>query len=219
MTKDTDKDINSITQLIQSQVSLPEHSNAVVDNNVYIFNYIEDDYRWHVLIPLHQLVCKLKIKMFNKVKEAKKKKQSKIEAEEINIFIDSGGGEVTLCWATCALLVEAKTYGILINTIIVGRASSAASYIAVLGDNRTMYECGYHGIHYGRDLSLNVQNKHCVETHSKRMLDNFNTTLKHYKKYTKAPKSLLDKWLKEEITYLSSEDCLKYSFIDSIIYM
>lgn len=219
MKKDkNEKEITAITQLFQPQVTaLPEHSNGVVDNNVYIFDYIEDDYRWQVLIPLHNLINKHKTKLLNKLKEAKKTKSNKIEVEEINVFIDSGGGEVTLCWATCALLSEAKECGIMVNTHIIGRASSAASMIAVMGNYRTMYESSYHGLHYGNECGVGIQNKHCIETHTKRMLDNFDSTLKHYKKYTKAPLKKLNSWLNEEITYLNSDECVRYGLVDEII--
>lgn len=200
----------NLASLFQQQLvpTLPERSNCMVENRVYILDYMEDDYRWQVLLPLNEYIIK--------TQKAIENDEFKEDAH-IQFFIDCGGGEVSLMWATLALMKVAKRSGIIIDTFIYGRAASAASEIAIYGDNRYMYESSYHGIHFGCEFASNVQNKHGIDTNRDRMYSNFESTLSHYLKNTKATKQQLEKWLKEEITYLNSKQCKKLGFVDKVI--
>lgn len=67
-----------------------------------------------------------------------------IKSDEINVYINSGGGEVYSGFAIYNMLVNHKAK---INVIIEGIAGSIASVIAMAGDNITIYESAAIMIH------------------------------------------------------------------------
>ena len=136
----------------------------------------------------------------------------------LNFIINSPGGESYTMMTIVGLINLARLYDIVINTFVLGEAGSAASLIAVSGDNRFMSNISRHFIHFGSIWDVTQKHseieKICYQ--NKEYAENLVGL------YLKASKGLLTRTKlleleSDERGYLNAEDCVKYGLCDSII--
>lgn len=139
------------------------------------------------------------------------------ENKSLNIFINSSGGSVMLMNTIIGLISMAKLRGIKVNTYVFGIAASAASVIAVLGDNRVMSLNGMHFVHFGT-IPQYLTKITEIEKSSK-----FVTKLQQQAEdiYLSCCKNLTHKkyleLIEDEMGYITAEDCLALGFCDEIV--
>lgn len=137
--------------------------------------------------------------------------------KEFNIVINSPGGSVDVMNQISALITMAKLRNIKVVTWVLGWAASAASIIAVQGDDRWMSRNAIHMIHFGS----------MVEFFSKEteLAKSFKFTQEYTRRMQKiyldhCPKLTYEK-LKEleedEMGRLWADECLKLGICDHII--
>jgi ATP-dependent Clp protease, protease subunit len=133
-----------------------------------------------------------------------------INADEINVRINSYGGEVFTASAIYSML---KRHKATINVFVDGIAASAASVIAMAGDKITMPENAMIMIH--NPLTGMVGNANELRETAD-LLDKVRDTLvATYKAKTGLDDATIVNLLDEE-TYLNAQEALEYGFIDDI---
>ena len=168
----------------------------VKENNIYILNELYEQF--HLIFPsVIELI------------------QSK--PKEINIYIDTIGGDLNLAFAFTSLMQEYQRNGGKVNTHIIGRCNSSGVVISIIGNFRTMTKFSDFIIHYGED-TYNM--KSYGET--KQVLKNIkykNIVLKkHLERYTNLPKKILNKIFDNgDRIFITDEEAIKYRIIDMVI--
>lgn len=185
-------------EILTNQVSA--NCNFVDEGNVYILGEFNDTISMNVIPKLVTLIAKKSLE----------------KNPQINIFINSYGGEAKALYGLLCLLQDAKDQGIKIVTIVMGRACSCGSMLAVMGDERLMYRHALHLAHLGQDfacVSTNAQ----VDKVAKKFKFAFKQVLEHYHACTGCPKKTLEKILHDDESWLDPEECLKLGFATHII--
>ena len=136
----------------------------------------------------------------------------------LTIIINSPGGQVDVMMTIIGLINIAKLNNITILTFVLGLAGSAASMIAIQGDERFMSHISKHFVHFGCVFDITskhseiekiyLQNKQYSESMVNLYLDACNGKL--------SKKVLLD-LQSDERGYLTAEECLEYGLCDTII--
>ena len=136
-----------------------------------------------------------------------------------DVAINSGGGDVDAARGIASMFALAKSHGAIIRTHNIGRAASAASWLAVQGTPgyRIMSEDAYNLIHYGnitvngsRDNELKIATQ--MGAKSREML--FTT----YEKYTTLTAKDLEKFKSvEKSGQLFAKQCLSKHICDWIL--
>lgn len=174
--------------------------NFVSENNCYINDVISNETCSYMVADLYHAINDMKDKKMN----------------ELNIYLNSPGGDVNTLLSILNCLQIAKDNGIKINTYVTGEAASSASIIAVFGDERYIYEYGRHFVHFG-----SIKSKITKETEINKAYKDTKEHLKFmqemYLIYTNIPKEKLNALMEDEYGYLSAKDCKKYGFVDKII--
>lgn len=138
--------------------------------------------------------------------------------KKLMFFINSPGGCVYTMMTIIGLMNMARLNNIEVFTFVLGLAGSAASILAVQGDQRFMSDISRHFVHFGCIFDVTTkqteiekaykQNKEYVEDMQNLYLNACNN------KFTK---EVLQKLQSDERGYLNAEQCLKYGLCDVII--
>lgn len=133
-------------------------------------------------------------------------------------IINSPGGEVDTMFTLVGLMNMARLYNIEIYTFVLGIAGSAASMLAIQGDERYISTLSRHFVHFGciYDMTtkhseiekMYVQNKEYADNMINLYLDACGNKLS---------RTELLRLQSDERGYLSAEQCLKYGLCDFII--
>lgn len=131
-------------------------------------------------------------------------------AKRINVYINSGGGEV---FAAVAMAQQLKKHKAEVHTYVEGIAASAATIIAMAGDVRHMTVSGLYMIHLP---SSSVRgNKHSLEKGIE-VLEKVEDIIRlTYKAKTNLSDEELTQMIDHE-TWLTAEEAFKYGFINEI---
>ena len=133
------------------------------------------------------------------------------EAETINVYINSPGGEV---FAATSIMRQLKSHSAHVNVFIDGIAASAATVIAMGGDTIHMSKSSLMMIHNpltGARGDVSVMQK-AIEVLNKVK----NTIVATYKEKTGLDDAVLSEIMDKE-TWLEASEALEYGFIDKII--
>lgn len=167
--------------------------NAETIPTIYLYDFIDSD-------PYYGFTAKQMAELL-----------SGIESDEINLRINSGGGDVFEARAIYSLLAQHPAK---INVFIDGLAASAATYIALAGDTRQMIEGAFFMIHNA--WTVVYGNKNELRTVADD-LDKIDSSIrKDYMRVSSASEENLSDWMDAE-TWLDAEECLEHGFIDSIV--
>ena len=135
---------------------------------------------------------------------------------EINVYINSPGGEINTLLAFLSLFKIAQNSNMNINTIVMGLASSCASLLAICGNKRYMYNKALHFVHFG-SITTEVSKSSEIEK-SKFILKRHEDIIKStYLENTKISNDKLNKLIEDEYGYLNSKQCKTLGFCDIII--
>lgn len=135
---------------------------------------------------------------------------------EIEIYINSYGGYASELLGLLSCIDLAKKNGIKVITYNIGCAYSCGSLLAVVGDHKFMYRYADNVPHLGQ-IFLTPQTVEQLERGTKHAIDWFSIIIEIYALYTKMPKKMLIKVLKDDDYHMNAEECLKYGFCDEII--
>lgn len=104
-------------------------------NKFFILHHFNEQLRDGIVIPLTREI----------------EKQSKLRNGQIDIYINSRGGDGMLCWYIVRLIEMAKARGIIVRTIVMETAYSAGSIVACAGSpgHRYISKTAEHCVHYG----------------------------------------------------------------------
>lgn len=131
--------------------------------------------------------------------------------KDIDLRINSDGGVVTEARAMYNLLVEHPAK---VNVHIDGIAASAASFLAMAGDNINIAEGGFVMIHNARGVTIGEAEDH---RRMAEVLDQVNTTIVDtYAARTKQEPAKLKKWMNEEKWFTGTE-AVENGFADRIV--
>lgn len=167
--------------------------------NIYVYGDIVTDRHWLFGSP-DDVVTREFIKDLN----------NHPNAERINVYINSGGGEV---FAAVAMAQQLKKHKAEVHTYVEGIAASAATIIAMAGDVRHMTVSGLYMIHLP---SSSVQgNKHSFAKGIE-VLEKVEDIIRlTYKDKSNLSDEELTQMIDHE-TWLTAEEAYKYGFIDEI---
>ena len=136
-----------------------------------------------------------------------------------DVAIDSSGGDRVAYKAIASMFALAKSRGAIIRTNNIGRASSAASMLAIQGTlgYRLMSQNAYNFIHYGTARTTTVRANEVDIVQKNEKMDN-TETVKVYKLYTKLTDKELKKFFAIEGTgQLFADTCLAKNLCDWIL--
>lgn len=136
----------------------------------------------------------------------------------IDIYINSGGGNLYTTKSILMLLNLARNKGAIIRTTVMGIAASCASIIAIQGTKgfRVMYEQSYNLVHYGNS-SYQITKPSEAEKAAKyenEMRKNFYSP---YLRYTELTQQELKKLQQTEYNFLSAQECLNKKLCDWVL--
>lgn len=135
----------------------------------------------------------------------------------LNFVINSPGGDVYVMMTLIGLINIAKINGITVNTFVMGVAASAASVIAVQGDNRKISKVSRHFVHFGTMWNATERYSEIEKIYEQtrdyaERIDNL---------YLEACPGLTKEKLRtlqlDERGYLTAEQCVEYGLCDDII--
>lgn len=136
----------------------------------------------------------------------------------IDVYIDSGGGDLSATKSILTQLNLARNKGAIIRTTVMGTAASCASIIAIQGTPgfRIMYEQSYNLIHYGNSsyqiTKPSEANK--IAKYENEMRKNFYSP---YLRYTSLTQQELKKLQQTEYNFLSAQECLDKKLCDWVL--
>lgn len=167
--------------------------------NMYVYGDIVTDSHWFWGSE-DDVVTREFIKDLNKHPNAKR----------INVYINSGGGEV---FAAVAIAQQLKKHKAEVHTYVEGIAASAATLIALAGDVRHMTISGLYMIHLP---SMSVQGNRFSLDKGKEVLTKVEDLIRlTYKDKTNLSEEELTAMLEHE-TWLTADQAYKYGFITDI---
>lgn len=172
-----------------------------INNNIYFFSDVTNESIFEFIEQFKNLETKLL--------------KSSVELEDyipnINVFINSNGGDVYAGLSAMDILLKSKIH---VTTIAIGCTASAATFILLGGNNVKMTENSTILIHqistagfWGKYEELKDEMKTCKGL--------MNQIMAIYKKNTKIPHEKLNKLMKRDI-YLNSKKCIKYGIVSSL---
>lgn len=171
-------------------------------NKFFILHQFNDAMREGIVIPLT-----------NKIEELSKLKDPGM----IEIHINSRGGDAALCMHILSLVELAKAKGIKVRTIVMDRAYSAGSVIAVAGTAGERYisqnaeYCLHYGTHPGWDEHTPLQTERNAE-HKKRFFAKLKGV---YERYCKIPN--LEEQLKDDSFFVTAAEGIKWNLADKYV--
>ena len=190
-TKETKKDVKKNEEF--SFTSESEHDTK--DNVIYINGEISDSF----------------FELTKKLKEIVSK-QSKLREWKIVIYINSPWGDLIETFNFLSIIDHAKQLGIKIITVVTSLIASAASVIAIQGDERYVSKFAAHLIHFPRWVSYQ-ENPDQLENNNK-MWKFYNETLvSTYKRFTKL-RDPEKKMTQDNYTIRGADELIKQWFAD-----
>jgi ATP-dependent Clp protease protease subunit len=143
--------------------------------------------------------------------EAIKRAMLGINAKDVDVYINSPGGDV---FEATAIYTALKSHPANIHVHIDGWAASAATRIAMAGDTIEMAEAGFYMIHNAWTLGMGNAND---LRKTAEMLDKVDTTIvnDYIKKTAQEDKQIRD-WMDAE-TWFTAAEAVEYGFVDQLI--
>lgn len=196
-------------------------SNYIAGNKVFILDGINDKTTAELIGNLSVLVDSLDWNPIFDSATAQVINPYSFSAENhpiIDVYINSGGGNLSQTKSIMTLLNLARAKGAIIRTTNMGIAASCASLIAVQGTPkfRIMYEQAYNMIHYGKstfsvDKVDEIERARKLENEKRA---NFNAP---YLKYTNLTDKELKQFQKTEYGHMNAQKCLQKNICDWIL--
>jgi len=171
------------------------------DNRIYIIGEFDEEMEnglvWYIT---------------KKIKELKDRKDAELE-----VYINSPGGNGYLLVHLVELLEQAKREGITVKTIVTGHAYSCGSLLAVVGTpgHRYISKYGEHLLHYGSFDGGRKYTPMQIDRDSARWKRWTKQLLKHYEKYAEVPD--LEEHMKDDNFWVQASDCIKWKLADKYI--
>ena len=186
-------------------------TDATVNDNK-LLNYVSTDDDVYILGKFDETISQHVVPAFKQLIE----KKSTLVNPNITIYINSPGGYCHELYNLLTMIDLAHARGINITTIVMGRAYSCGSMLAIHGDIRLMYKYSTHLIHLGEQGSFVTTEKQ-IKRETQFMEKHFNNIREMYLEHTKIPKKELDEALSVDSYFLDAEKCLEYGLCDEII--
>ena len=187
-------------------------ADTATTNDNKLLNYVSTDGDVYIMGEFDSSISQHVVPAFKQLIEQKSKERDAF----IQIFINSNGGYAHELYNLLSLIELAHARGIGIVTIVMGRAFSCGSMLAIHGDHRVMYKYARHIIHLGQQGSTVTTEKQ-IEREHQSMIRHFSNIREMYKKLTKLPAKELEEALTDDSYSLSAEDCLRYGICDEIL--
>lgn len=136
----------------------------------------------------------------------------------LTIIINSPGGQVDVMMTIIGLINIAKLNNITVMTFVLGLAGSAASMIAIQGDERFMSKISKHFVHFGCIWDITTKHSEIEKVYlqnkqySESMVDLYLEACDG-----KLSRDILLDLQSDERGYLTADECVKYGLCDSII--
>lgn len=189
-----------------------EFCDNATTNDQKLLNYVATTGDVYIMGSFDETISQHVVPAFKQLIDDKSKEKDAF----ITIYINSPGGYCHELYNLLSLIDIAHSRGIGIVTVVLGRAYSCGSMLAIHGDHRVMYKYGNHIIHLGQQGSTVTTEKQ-IEREHQSMVRHFSNIREMYKKLTKLPKKELEEALTDDSYSLSAEDCLKYGICDEIL--
>lgn len=167
-------------------------------NKFFILHHFNDELRKGIIVPLTDKIYEL----------------ARIKDSEIDIYINSRGGDAMVCMHIISLIEYAKSKGITVRTIVLDTAFSAGSMVAIAGTKgeryiaRTAEHVAHYGHHSGWTESTPLQTERNAE-YKKRW---FAKVRGHYKKYAKIPN--LNKAMDDDSFFIPANQAILWGMAD-----
>ena len=174
--------------------------NYMYKNTVYLLDEITDKSCAYLIGDLHEYVMN---------------KQN--YGGELNFIVNSPGGDVYVMMTIIGLMNIAKINNIVINTFVMGVAASAASVIAVQGDNRKITKVSRHFVHFGTMWSATERYSEIEKIYEQTRDYAERIDQLYLDACPRLTKEKLRALQLDERGYLTAEQCVEYGFCDSII--
>jgi ATP-dependent Clp endopeptidase proteolytic subunit ClpP len=177
-----------------------EENIKVINNDIYFYSDVTNESILELTIAIKKLTNELLIKNISYNVEI-----------PINLHINSDGGDV---YAVLSIIYLMENNKIDINTIIEGKACSAATILSLFGTNKYITRNSYMLIH---NISSDFWGKmHEIEDEMKNLILLTKDVKKIYKTYSSISVKQLETLLKKDLL-LDAGTCLKYGLVDDII--
>lgn len=177
-----------------------EENIKVINNDIYFYSDVTNESILELTIAIKKLTNELLIKNISYNVEI-----------PINLHINSDGGDV---YAVLSIINLMENNKIDINTIIEGKACSAATILSLFGTNKYITRNSYMLIH---NISSDFWGKmHEIEDEMKNLILLTKDVKKIYKSYSSISVKQLETLLKKDLL-LDAGTCLKYGLVDDII--
>lgn len=171
-------------------------------NQFFILGEFDKSINEEIVLPLTK-----------KIKELEKQRDAEIE-----IIINSNGGDSGICMHLVDLIEIAKRKDIMVKTVVRHYAFSAGSMLAAAGspDHRYIAPAAEHLIHYG---TINGWSNHTptqLERESKFFQRWFKSIAAHYRKYANVPD--LEKHIKDDNFFIDAKTAIRWKLADKLTY-
>lgn len=182
-------------------------------NDQKLLNYVSSTGDVFILGEFDSTISQHVVPAFRQLIDDKAKERDAF----ITIYINSNGGYTHELYNLLSLIELAHARGVGIVTVVMGRAYSCGSMLAIHGDHRVMYKYSSHIIHLGRQGALDISTEKQIKRETTQMENHFNNIRKLYKEHTKLPAKELEEALTDDSYFLTAEECVKYGLCDEIL--
>lgn len=180
--------------------------------NQKMLNYIDTDGNVYILGEFDSTISQNVVPgLVKRIREESDKPNG-----QIWFYINSNGGYCHELYNLLTLIDIAKSMGITIYTVVMGRAYSCGSMLAIHGDHRSIYKYGKHLTHLGTQWD-SVSTFKQIERNNKRMIEHFENIVQMYKKNTSMSEKMIREILLDDSHFMNAEECKKYGLVDEII--
>lgn len=183
------------------------------NNDQKLLNYVSSTGDIFILGEFDNTISQHVVPAFRALIDEKAKERDAF----ITIYINSNGGYTYELYNLLSLIELAHARGVGIVTVVMGRAYSCGSMLAIHGDHRVMYKYSSHIIHLGRQGALDISTEKQIKRETTQMENHFNNIRKLYKEHTKLPAKELEEALTDDSYFLTAEECVKYGLCDEIL--
>lgn len=180
--------------------------------NTKMLNFLDQDGNVYILGEFDSTISQYVVPALTK----KIKDEADKPDAQIWFYINSNGGYCHELYNLLSLIDLAKSLGIKIYTVNMGRAYSCGSMLAIHGDHRAMYKYAKHLAHLGKQ-GEDVTTFEQINRTEKRWREHFENIVTMYKQNTTMPEKMIREVLSDDSYFLNAEECKKYGFVDEII--